>query len=122
MTQFEQLELLYNQFSNLSDEIKKLIEKEEYNVAFDKLKYKDKLLKKLVNAKRTVNCNEDERKILQLIETKLKEKDQENIKFLIVLKEKVREELKITTKKVKVNTAYEKNSEKKTGVLFDSSE
>lgn len=122
MTQFENLELLYKQFFNLADEIKSLIEKEEYNDAIAKLMYKDKLMKRLSSTKKTVNFTEDDREKLHIIEQKLQEKEQENIKFLSELRGEIGEKLSITKKKFKVSSAYTIESNKNSGVFVDVSE
>lgn len=122
MTNFEQVELLYNQFSNLSDEIRELAEKEDYVAAFERLGLKDNLTKELIRAKKTIKCSEDERKILQTTEKNLQEKDKENIRILTLIKEKMRAELNVTKKKVKMNSAYNNNPENQAGTFFDTIE
>lgn len=122
MTQFQQLELLCFQFYNLSDEIKKLIENEEYQAAINKLNDKETLLRKLVIAKKTVDITDDEKNDLDILEEKIRQKDKEIINFLANLKEEVKRELTITKNKVRVNTAYSQNNEKKTGTFLDFSE
>lgn len=122
MTNFENLELLYNQFFNLADEINAMIENGDYNSAISKLEYKDKLIKKLLTTKKTVNLTIDDRRKLSLIEEKLKEKEQNNINFLGKLRNEVSEELKDTKNKLKMNTAYESKTEHNRGVYVDISE
>lgn len=122
MTQFENLEILYNQFFNLTDEIRQLIEKEEYAAASEKIEYKEQLIIKLVNTKKTVKCTEEEKLKMIEFEEKIKEKDKENIEFLTSLREDLKEQLTVTKQKIKVSSVYRKNAEQKTGIFCDLSE
>ena len=122
MTNFENLELIYNQFFNLADEINVMIENEDYSAAIVKLKYKDKLIKKFLTTKKTVELSIEDRRKLTLMEKKLNSKEQNNINFLSKLHKEVGEELKDTNKKLKMNTAYEIKAEHNSGVFVDLSE
>jgi len=122
MTQFKNLELLYNQFFNLADEIKTMIEQEEYNAAIIKLKYKDKLMKKLSVMKKTVIFTDEDTSKLHVIEQKLQEKELENISYLSKLRSETEQKIQTTNKKVKVNSAYSIHSNKESGVFVDVSE
>lgn len=122
MTQFENIEILYNQFFNLTDEIRKLIEQEEFSLAAEKIEYKEQLILKLVNAKKTLNCSEEEKLRMLEYEKQIKEKDKENLDFLTSLREDLKEQLTITKQKIKVSSVYRKNTENKTGVFCDLSE
>lgn len=122
MTQFEHLELIYNQFFNLADEIQELIEKEDYSEAIVKLKYKDKLIKKLFNTKKTVKFTDEEAQKVLAIEQKIKEKEQSNIERLMGLQGTVGAELRSNRKKIKVNSAYEIPSDERSGSMLDVSE
>ena len=122
MTQFKNLELLYNQFFNLADEIKTMIEQEEYNAAIIKLKYKDKLMKKLSVMKKTVIFTDEDTSKLHVIEQKLQEKELENISYLSKLRSETEQKIQTTNKKVKVNSAYSIHSKNESGVFVDVSE
>lgn len=122
MTQFEQLKILYNQYSNLSDEITKLICDEDYDSIFAKMQYKENLMQKLVSAKNTTNLTEDEAKYAFLIEKELWAKEQNNIVLLSKLHKEIGETLKDTNKKVKINSAYNMVNNEKTGLFCDLSE
>ncbi len=122
MTQFKDFEILYNQFLNLTSEINKIIEQEDYLLALEKLKHKDKLIKKIMNAEKTVKFSVEERQKIQLINEKLKEDEQNKITYLKKLHAEVGEELKKTRKKVKFNSAYTINTKKLKGKLIDTLE
>lgn len=122
MTQYANLELLYNQFFNLAEEIKQMIEKEEYEDAILKLSYKEKLMKKLSVTKKTVIFTEEETAKLHQIEQKLQEKELENLDYLNKLRNEMGQKLKNTNSKVKMNSAYGVYSKETSGVYVDISE
>lgn len=122
MTQFANLELLYNQFFNLADEIKQMIEEEDYSEAIIKLDYKDKLMKKLSVTQKTVIFSEEEKARLHQIEQKLQEKERENINYINKLRNEMGQKLKSTNSRVKMNSAYDMYSKKSSGVIVDISE
>ena len=102
MTQFENLELLYHQFFNLADEIKMMVDKEQYDEAVEKMQYKDQLIKKLLTTKKTVELSDKDRQKLDLIEAKLQEKEQNNLILFKKVFDEVGESLDQTKKKVKI--------------------
>lgn len=106
MTKFEQLEILYKQFFNLADEMKSLMDKEEYGEALSRIQYKDSLIKKLSLTKKTVVMDEGERQKLSELEKKLIEKEKENIEKLKKIRDSASIELKKTNKSLKINNAY----------------
>lgn len=122
MTKFCDIELLYNQFFNLEEEIRTLIEEENYEEASLKVESKSKLMTKLFNAQKTAELNSEEKIKLQELTQKLREKDRLNIKLLTELKGGVEEALKSTKQKVKVNSAYSVRKEHENGVFFDVSD
>lgn len=122
MTQFEQLELIYNQFLNLTAEIDKMIEKEDYKAAAGKTEYKNKLIKKISNVRKTVNFTDEEIEKARLIEQKIKEKEQETFTLLKKLQNQLGEEINNTKKKIKINTAYIVKSDEKHGAFIDISD
>lgn len=122
MTQFSQLELIYNQFLNLLKEIDIFIENEEYEAAVDKLEHKDNLLKKLILTKKTVNFTPEEQQKIQLIEQEIREKEKKALDNLEKLQNDVAIELSSTKAKVKINSAYTIQSEAVESTFIDISE
>lgn len=122
MTQFQNLELLYNQLLNLADEIKMMVDKEQYEEAVEKMQYKDKLIKKLINTKKTVDFSAEDQQKLELIEKRLQEKEQNNIELANKIFEEMGESLNKTKKKVKISSAYSVQNETKRGIFVDISE
>ena len=122
MTQFEQLKGIYKQFFNLADEIKSMIDKEEYNEAISKLQYKDTLIAKFALTKKTVTLNEEEKQEMIEIEAKLKEIEANNLEFLKSMHSEVAAKLKKTNKTLKMNKAYSKKDSQQKGSMLDISE
>lgn len=122
MTQFENLELIYNQFFNLADEVKCLIDREEFDAAIERIQYKDKLIKKLIATKKTVNFTPVDEEKIYAIEKKLQAKEQENILLLQQLQDELSKKLKNNKQNVKVHSAYSMNKDKQHGFLVDLSE
>lgn len=122
MTQFQNLELLYNQLLNLADEIKMMVDKEQYEEAVEKMQYKDKLIKKLINTKKTVVFSPEDQEKLELIEKRLQEKEQNNIKLADKIFQEMGENLNKTKNKVKISSAYSVQNETSRGVFVDTTE
>lgn len=122
MTQFKDLELIYNEYFFLVDEISSMIKKEEYFDISNKLESKERLLKKLANAKKTTKLTTEEIEYTQKMEQQLREKEHANIELLISLKDEVAKKLSINKKKLKINNAYAISSKKDSGRLIDYSE
>lgn len=122
MTQFQNLELLYNQLLNLADEIKMMVDKEQYDEAVEKMQYKDKLIKKLINTKKTVVFSPEDQEKLELIEKKLQEKEQNNIELANKIFKEMGENLNKTKSKVKISSAYSVQNETARGMFIDISE
>lgn len=122
MTQFKHLELLYNQFLNLADEINTMIEKEEYEAAVAKLEYKDKLIQKILLARKTVNFSDNEIEKASLIEQKIRENEHETLISLQRLQDIIGKELNNAKKKIKVSTTYAVQSDEQHGDIIDIEE
>jgi len=122
MTQFKDLELLYNQFSNLTDEISSMIELEEFELISNKVNYKERLMTRIANAKKTTKLTEEEQEKTLLMEKTLREKEHANIEALEKMQAAVGLELRKSRNKLKVNHAYETTSREKQGVFIDIEE
>lgn len=115
--QFEQLMLLYNQFLNLSDEIKLMLEGAEYNEMAIKLKYKNSLLKKLSATRKNLVVTEDQKLQLSTIEQNLKEKEEFILNLLENKHFEISEELKKVSKSLKLGKAYNKEEESQGSIV-----
>ena len=122
MTDFDQLKMIYNQFFNLADEIKSMIDSEEYNEAISRLQYKDGLIEKFALTKRSAHLNEIERQEMLEIEAKLKEKEKTDLDFLKSLRSEVAKELQKVNSNIKMRKAYSKKDPLQQGSMLDLSE
>lgn len=122
MTQFSQIELIYNQLLNLVNEITALIENEEYDDAAAKIENKDKLVKQLSAMKKTVNFTNEEKLKMQLIEDTIKEKNDTMLVDVKKVREELAKEVNSTKKKIKLNSAYDKQRPNIQGAMIDISE
>lgn len=123
MTTFENFELLYKQFLNLTMEINKIIEEGDYEIASLKINDKNRLIDRLANVENTVNFTAEERQKIDLMNQKISEDNITQLEFLKKLLEETGKELKNTKKKIKINSAYSLTmSEGKEGSILDISE
>lgn len=122
MTQFETLECLYNQLYNLAGEITSLVQDEKYNYVLEKLAYKDELITKFINAKKTAVLSEEEQVLASAWDKKLSDKEHENLAFCEKIHKNLSEEIKSTNKKVKMNSAYDIHIGTEQGNLIDTTE
>lgn len=122
MTNLVDLQLLFNQFSNLLDEMDDLIENNYYDEMQLKIIQSNKLLNKIVLAKKTLVLKDDERDELSNLEQSLLNKHQEKLSFYKERKSEIELEIKKSGKKVKVSSAYDARSQSTSGRLIDISE
>lgn len=122
MTQFSQIELIYNQLLSLVNEITALIENEEYEDAAAKIENKDKLVKQLAAMKKTVNFTDEEKLKMQRIEDTIKEKNDTMLADLKKVREELAKEVNSNKKKIKLNSAYDKQQSNRQGAIIDISE
>lgn len=121
MTQFSQIELIYNRLLNLITEIESLIKDEEYSAACAKLKLQNKLVKQFASAQKTVNLTTEEENKIQTMETTIREKNDAMLADLQKLRTELAGEVKETKSKIKLNSAYEQTTQRQ-GDLIDISE
>lgn len=119
MTQFDQVEILFNQYLNLSKEIDALIQNEDYNEAANKVESMNKLVKKVYLAKKTVDLNDEQKQKFNLMQQQIQDAQNKQIELLTELHKQVGAELKNTNEKVKINNAYDNLPKKKSGSLVD---
>ncbi len=122
MTKFEDIKLIYNQFLNLSAEIKEMINEQDYDGANYKMQHSNKLINRIIAVKKTAVLDENEQQELNKIEKKIVEDNKNLIKKLIDEKTAVGDELKEINKKIKINSAYDISAEEQQGGLIDYSE
>lgn len=122
MTQFGQIELLFNQYINLSKEIDDSIKDGDYFEAEEKIESRGKLVKKIYLAQKTAKLDEEQKQKFGSIKQQMEEIQNSQIKSLTQLREQTGIELKKTKEKVKINTAYDLSTTKIKGSLVDITE
>lgn len=122
MTQFSQIELLFNQYLNSSKEIDSLIQDEKYEEVMDELKARNKLVKKIFLAKKTATLTEEQKQKLDSIEQQMEENEKKHISSLKILHKELGEKIKNTKGKIKINDAYSLSAKKGSGLFVDLTE
>jgi hypothetical protein len=122
MTKFEQFELVYNQFVNMTNEIDSFINGGKYQIAAEKVKDGEILLKKMFNIKKTIELTDEEQQKILSMEKIIWDVHIERIKILKNIQEKLRTEIKSVKKKTKINSAYIKMAQDRRSILVDCSE
>ncbi len=123
MTDYIEVERLYKQYFNFEDQIKILIDEENFDEASSVVLLRNELLTKLMNARKTLqNLTEEQARQLKEFDKLLKNKNKSNIEFLKASQTEVDKELQSTQKKVKINTAYSMQTTQKQGVFLDVTE
>ncbi|MCQ2788911.1 MAG: flagellar protein FliT [bacterium] len=111
MTDFAQLKLLYKQFLNLSKEIDDAIKEENYELASKKTGQRESLIEQMFAAYKTANITDEERKIIDDINSKIQEKYKKTLDSLQETKSNVLKEIKKTKTQSKIVNAYEYQEE-----------
>lgn len=122
MTSVEQLELLYKQFDNLTQEIDEFLEQEEFDMVLEKVRQKDKLIKQMAMAKKTANLTIEETKRFDERNREISKKNFELVDKLQQMKQELAQERKETKNKIKLRNAYSVQQVEKTSNYFDSEE
>jgi len=122
MSQFETITLLYQQLVNLADEIRSMIEKEEYNELMLKLNYKEALLLKFSTMRKNTVFDQEQQQRIQKIEHVLMEKEGANVRLLESLHSDVAVELKRVNNRLKVNKAYSGQGNREPGSILNTLE
>lgn len=120
--QFEHLKILYKQILATSTEIKKLIERENYDEALSRETHKSQLIDKVNIVKNSFNLTDFEKSTLQKIVEDIQKQEQENLEKLQTLKSDVVLKLKNLNTKNKIANKYSGNIEPEEGSILDFSE
>ena len=122
MSTFEQLKMIYSQFSNIADEIKSMINNEEYNEAISKIQYKETLIEKLALVKNNITITDAEKEEMLEIEAEFIKKEKSNLDFLTGLHADVAVKLREVNQSLKITKAYAQNTTRQGGSILDMSE
>ena len=122
MSTFEQLKMIYSQFSNIADEIKSMINNEEYNEAISKIQYTETLIEKLALVKNNIIITDAEKEEMLEIEAEFIKKEKSNLDFLTGLHADVAVKLREVNQSLKITKAYAQNTTRPGGSILDMSE
>ena len=119
--QFDQLILQYKQLKNGSEEIRKLIENEEYDNAITMIKGREPMFLNCKCMRKFLELTEEQQQELDIVLDELRSLELSNIKFLEEGMSQIRNELRKTHKAEKIQQAYDFN-ENQMGSMINYSE
>ena len=105
--QFEQLILQYNQLKNSAEEIRRMIEKEDFDSAITLRKNREPVFLNCKCIRKFLELNETQEKELNIILDELRELEINNIKYLETSMKDVQQELRKTQTMEKIQQAYD---------------
>lgn len=105
--QFEQLILQYNQLKNGSEEIRRMIENEDFDSAMTMIKSREAVFLNCKCMRKFLELTEGQEQELNSILDELKTLEQANINFLIKGMKEVKAELKRSQQTEKIQQAYD---------------
>ena len=105
--QFEQFELLYKQILTTSNEVKKMIDAEDYESVLMHEKHKTQLVSKVSLVKKTVELTEEEKSVIEDLKTQILKQEKENLDRMKILRDKTSAELQKENNKEKILNKYE---------------
>ena len=105
--QFEQLMLQYNQLKNGSEDIRRMIENEDFDSAMSMLKSREAIFLNCKCMRKFLELTPEQEKDLNLLLDELKILEQTNINILMEGMKQVKIELKRTQQAEKIQQAYE---------------
>lgn len=109
--QFEQLILQYTQLKNSSEDISRMIDKEDFDNAITMIKNREKLFLSCKCMQKYLELTPVQQKELDALVDEIRELEIKNIKKLEEGKERVLAELKKSQKTQKIQQAYEFNAD-----------
>ncbi len=115
--QFEQLMLQYQQLKNGSEDIRKMIEAEDYDAAITMIKTREPVFLNCKCMRRYLELTPVQQKELDAVLDELRELELANIKYLEEGMERVQKELKTTQKTQKIQQAYDFDEDYKGSIL-----
>ena len=105
--QFEQLILHYNQLKNSAEEIRRMIEKEDFDSAITMIKNREPVFLNCKCIRKFLELNETQEKELNIILDELRKLEINNIKYLETSMKDVQQELRKTQTMEKIQQAYD---------------
>ena len=120
--QFEQLMLQYNQLKNGADDIKRMIENEDFDNAITMLNMREEVFRNCKCMRQYLELTPVQTKELDTILEELRTLEMSNIKLLTKNIEQVRRELRTTQQNEKFQNAYILNNESHKGSIVNVEE
>ena len=105
--QYEQLMLIYNQIKNGSEDIRRMIQNEDFDSAISMIKTREELFLNCKCIRKYLELTPVQQNIVNKIVEEIQERELENIKILSKRMQEVQQELKKTQQSEKLQKAYD---------------
>jgi len=115
--QFEQLIFQYEQLKSGSLEIRRLIEKEDYDSAITMIKNREPMFLNCKCMRRYLEFNQKQQEILDKVLEELKELELSNMQMVEEGMKEVKKELQRTYKTEKIQQAYDLNNNQRGSIV-----
>ena len=117
MSQFEQLKLYSQRLLNISDEIRRFLEKGNYDEAITKSELKDKVFSEYTIIRDYMEFSEQENEQIKEWEQKYAESEKRNIEFLQESMKSIGKELKTIREQDKIFAKYQAEIDKESHII-----
>lgn len=115
--QFEQLIFQYEQLKSGSLEIRRLIEKEDYDSAITMIKNREPMFLNCKCMRRYLEFNQEQQEVLDKVLEELKELELSNMQMVEEGMKEVKKELQRTYKTEKIQQAYDLNNNQRGSIV-----
>lgn len=115
--QFEQLMLQYNQLKNGAEDIKRMLENEDYDSALTMLKLRESVFLNCKCMRKYLELTPEQEKIANEILDEIRNLEKENIDFLTKGMSEIQLELKRSIQTEKIQQAYEFDESHKGSII-----
>ena len=115
--QFEQLIFQYEQLKSGSLEIRRLIEKEDYDSAITMIKNREPMFLNCKCMRRYLEFNQEQQEVLDKVLEELKELELSNMQMVEEGMKEVKKELQRTYKTEKIQQAYDLNNNQRGSII-----
>lgn len=115
--QFEQLMLQYNQLKNGSEDIRRMIENEDFDNAITMIKNREELFMSCKCMRKYLELTPEQENLLNELLEEIRVLEIENIRILTTGMEEVQQELKKTQQNEKIQHAYDFDENQKGSIV-----
>jgi len=105
--QYEQLMLQYNQLKNGAEEIRKMIDKENFDGAMSMIKSREQLFLSCKCIRKYLELTPLQKRSMDMLLDEIRDLEMENIRLLSQKMVEVQDELRVAQKNEKIQKAYE---------------